>query len=75
MTDLRAKKIAVLVHACESGRHREHPGLDCAEADQWIAHEEAVWKKHWATQYSGVLKTPMCDVPAALRGPNWKGRP
>lgn len=73
-TTLHARKIPILVHACESGRHREHPGLDCAEADEWIAHDEAVWKQQWARQYMAVL-TPMSEVPAALRGPNWKARP
>jgi hypothetical protein len=73
--ELYAKKVPGLVHACESGRHREHPGLDCDEADQWIAHDDATWKRHWAAQYADALKTAMCDVPPALRGPNWKRTP
>lgn len=72
---LYAKKLPTLVHACESRRHIDHPGLTCEQADDQIAQEEAFWKKYWSKQYAAAFQTPMCDVPPALRGPNWKGHP
>lgn len=71
---LYAKKLPTLVHACESRRHIDHPGMTCDQADEQIAQDEAFWKQHWARQYAAVL-TPMSEVPPALRGPNWKGTP
>lgn len=73
MSDLHAKKLTTWVPGCETGQHIHHPGLTCQEADTQIAHEEAFWKEHWSRLYAATLRTPMCDVPPALRGPNWKG--
>lgn len=71
MPELRVKKLTALVHGCESGQHLDHPGLTCEQADKQIAHEEAFWRSAWGARYTAVL-TPMKDVPAALRGPNWR---
>lgn len=65
MTDLNVQRIATWVPACDSGQHIHHPGLTCEQADAQIVADEAAWKRH--------LRTPMADVPAALRGPNWPG--
>ena len=72
MTDINVKRIPTWAPACEGRRHIHHPGLTCEQADEQIAQEEAFWKAHWARLYAATLRTPMCDVPPALRGPNWK---
>jgi hypothetical protein len=72
---LTARKLGALVPACENRRHVEHQGITCEQADEQIAHEEAFWKTFRARAYTSALRTPMADVPPALRGPNWKGTP
>lgn len=69
-TRLTARKIGVQVHPCESRRHiPEHPGMTCEDADEWIQ-----LRDEWIHQAARPLlasRTPMADVPPALRGPNW----
>jgi hypothetical protein len=67
---LRAKKLAHLVPACDTGRHVIHPMETCDEYEAYCATARA-W---WASSAEPVFpRTPMAEVPAALRGPNWPG--
>lgn len=68
--ELVARKLAAWVPACPTGQHTAHPGYSCEEADMAAAH----WAEVCA-QAAGVFDAQTTDVPAALRGPNWKDRP
>ncbi|MFE0800100.1 hypothetical protein [Streptomyces sp. NPDC058812] len=65
------RKITHLVPACDTGRHVIHPMETC---DEYEAYSEAMRKLYTdalTTAFSQYV-TPMSEVPAALRGPNWK---
>lgn len=63
-----------LVRACPEGRHVEHAGLTCAEADVIVRAEQGLLTAAVDRAIRDLDRTPMADVPPALRGPNWKGQ-
>lgn len=67
-TPLIVKRFGVLVPACPTGRHCDHPGMDCEGADEQIATEQAALE----CLFRALERTAMTDVPPALRGPRWK---
>ena len=70
--DLHVKRPGYLVPLCDSRRHMAHPGWTCdeidAERELW---DEIAARTFRATAHLFQPETPMADVPAALRGPNW----
>ncbi|MFE2164848.1 DUF6085 family protein [Streptomyces sp. NPDC059447] len=55
---------------CPEGQHIEHPGYTCEDADRMAAVGQKFMK-----DAARLIDAMTADVPAALRGPNWKGRP
>lgn len=66
---LTARKIGVLVHACPTRQHREHPGYTCEEVEDAIEATDRFFEQAMARM---ATLTDMADVPATLRGPTWK---
>ncbi|MGK9463956.1 hypothetical protein ACSLFT_28580 [Streptomyces sp. G6] len=65
------RKIAHLVPGCDTGRHVIHPMETCDEYEAYCA----AMRKLYTDALTAACRqyvTPMSEVPAALRGPNWK---
>jgi hypothetical protein len=64
------RKLVAWVPACPTRRHTAHPGHTCEEADAAA--------DRWAeicNQAGHVFDVQAADIPAALRGPDWKAKP
>lgn len=67
---LTAQLLTQWVPACENGRHYDHPGETCEEYEAYCEAARQTWENTFGAILATHL-TPMSEVPATFRGPDW----